>query len=172
MLKVIYFKLRVIWFYDTGNISYVYVWCITNSVYRQQKCNFRVVTVRLADFDIPEKVPKERKLSHLFSYMMVHTHKLGQRFCRSLTRAIVLSIKRKNNIYSGASGLLHSKKNIKFHQVLEKFWRNTKPHLTFMPLCISLFHEGEFTDCKNEHVLWLMRVYKCVLMKQMLWCTC
>ena len=53
------------------------------------------MTVRLADFDIPEKVPKERKLSHLFSYMMVHTHKLGQRFCRSLTRAIVLSIKRK-----------------------------------------------------------------------------
>ena len=81
--------------YDTENIAYVYVWCITNQVYRQQKCNFRVVTVRLADFDIPEKVPQGRKLSQLFSYMMVHTHKLGQRFCRSLTRAIVLSIKRK-----------------------------------------------------------------------------
>ena len=74
---------------------HMYMYGALNSVYRQQKCNFRVVTVRLADFDIPEKVPQGRKLSQLFSYMMVHTHKLGQRFCRSLTRAIVLSIKRK-----------------------------------------------------------------------------
>ena len=86
--------------------------------------------------------------------LMVYTHIWGQRLCPS-KKAYYYYRKKKNNIYGNASGLVHRTRSIKFHQVLEKFWRNTKPHLTFMPLCISLFHEGEFTDCKNGHVLWL-----------------
>ena len=60
----------------------------------------------------------------------------------------LLSKKRKSNIYGDASGLLYWRRYIKFHQVLEKFWRNTKPHLTFMPLCISLYHGGNLPTVK------------------------
>ena len=52
-------------------------------------------------------------------------------------------------------------------KVLTKY----KTSFDFYAFCISLFHEGEFTDCKNEHVSWLMRVCKCALHRQMLWCT-
>ena len=89
--------------------------------YTDKKCNFRVVTVRLADFDIPEKSSiGEKTFADLFLHDGTYTQIRPTLLSVSNPSNSIID-KKKNNIYSGASGLLHRKKNIKFHQVLEKF---------------------------------------------------
>ena len=68
------------------------------------------------------KVLKETKNFLKSHQLMASTHTWGRWFF-CVWNDELLSKKRKSNIYGDASGLLYWRRYIKFHQVLEKFWR-------------------------------------------------
>ena len=99
---------------------------------------------------------------------MVSTHIWGRRFFCLNRRAIIIPKEKKQYLWQRI-WITSTKEEHKVSSGIGKVLTINKTSSDFYAFMHIFISQGEFTDCKNEHVLWLMSVCKCALFRQMFW---
>ena len=103
----------------------------------------------------------------LISLWFLHTYEADAFLCLN-RRAIIIPKEKKQYLWQRI-WITSTKEEHKVSSGIGKLLTINKTSSDFYAFMHIFISQGEFTDCKNEHVLWLMSVCKCALFRQMFW---